>query len=63
MIILKRKVKDGFIFLNEDRTFKSKVYQTREKRDIECEKYMSKQQIILDEYKERRKKELQLING
>lgn len=61
--MIKRKTKNGFIFLNDDRSFKSKEFDSREKRDFALEKYVKKQNIIKEEIRLKRKKELELINA
>lgn len=62
MEVIKRKVKDGFIFLNEERTFKSKTFSTREERDSQIEKYIIKQIALNKEAEAKRKKEYDLTH-
>ncbi len=62
MEIIKRRVKRGLIFMNEDRTYHSKPFSSYEERDAAIEKYVEEERIRLKQAEERRRQEYILVH-
>ncbi len=61
MKIIKRRIKSGLVFFNEDRTYRSKVFQNEEKRDNAIEDYIKQQLKLEKELELKRKRERDLV--
>lgn len=59
--LIKRKIKEGFIFLDREKNYRSKTFITRENRDQEMNKYLIEQIEIKKKDELKRKKERDLI--
>lgn len=60
--IIKRTSQDGFIFFNEDRTYRSKPFKTKEARELAIEKYLKDELVARREMELKRKREYDLTH-